>query len=72
MNRHMTQTTSWEKQEFGEWTLFRLDPQENGEKRWSLDNKGVKAYLTCDESMALKIANGIRAIEVLARVKLTP
>ena len=36
----------------GQWSLWRLDDQWNGEKRWSIGVNGPRMYLTCDEETA--------------------
>lgn len=38
------------------WTLHELDPQPNGERRWSIVSTGPIAYLTCDEDVAALLA----------------
>lgn len=46
-------------------TLFELDVQQNGEKRWSLVNHGPVAYLTCDSDMANRIVTACNALPAL-------
>ncbi len=39
------------------WSLHELDPQSNGERRWSVGVNGPRAYLTCDKETAELIAS---------------
>lgn len=58
-NRAARDAGQWESKRFGKYTLWRLDPQGNGEERWSLGVNGPAAYLTCDESVAVWIARAV-------------
>ncbi len=49
-------TTKWESKQFGDFTLWRLEPQANGEERWSFGVHGPGVYLTCDEATAVGMA----------------
>jgi hypothetical protein len=48
-----------EKISRGRWNLFRLGKQENGEERWSIGVNGPRAYLTCDEDVAMHILKAL-------------
>ena len=48
----MSMVKTREGYKMGQWNLWRLDDQWNGEKRWSLGVNGPRMYLTCDEETA--------------------
>jgi len=55
----------WDSMQAGKWTLHRLEPQANGEERWSLGENGPRAYLTCSEATALLILHGVVVTDIL-------
>ena len=47
------------------WTLFELDSNNAGEKRWSLVGMGPIAYLTCDQNVAEFLALAPQMLKAL-------
>jgi hypothetical protein len=54
--------------ELNGWSLWRLDPQQNGEERWSIGKNGPHAYLTCDAATALEIHYAVASFDALREI----
>lgn len=51
------------------WTLYELEPNGAGERRWSVGLAGPRAYLTCDKETAVLISAAPEMLAALMEIE---